>query len=140
MNIGRNATGSAAAAVPPPCRARGQVGRRREGVSGHNRHNRRMGALPTVTVPMREALLYAQRRAAEQGRTQQIELGDNLFIRIAPGGRKFLLFCLEGEPEHDQAAAIAGALGLRDPQFGWHQGETLRSLTVIEPESATLTP
>ena len=87
---------------------------------------------PTVTVRVREALRYAQGRAERLGRTQQLELGENLFIRIGPGGRKFLLFCLDGEPEQSAARAVAEALGLRDPQYGWHQGETLRSLTVVE--------
>lgn len=87
---------------------------------------------PTVTVRIRDALRYAQGRAEKLGRTQQLELGENLFIRIGPGGRKFLLFCLEGEPDESTARAIAEALGLRDPQYGWHQGVTLRSLTVVE--------
>lgn len=87
---------------------------------------------PTVTVRIREALRYAQERAASLNRTQQLEIGEDLFIRIGPGGRKFLLFCLDGEPDQAAARAIAGALGLRDPQYGWHQGETLRSLTVVE--------
>lgn len=87
---------------------------------------------PTVTVRIRDALRYAQQRAARLGRTQQLELGENLFIRIGPGGRKFLLFCLEGEPDPATARAIAEVLGLRDPQYGWHQGATLRSLTVVE--------
>ncbi|WP_034386280.1 hypothetical protein [Deinococcus sp. YIM 77859] len=87
---------------------------------------------PTVTVRIRDALRYAQRRAAQLGRTQQLELGEDLFIRIAPGGRKFLLFCLDGEPDQATARAIAEVLGLHNPQYGWHQGATLRSLTVIE--------
>ncbi|WP_104989566.1 hypothetical protein [Deinococcus sp. NW-56] len=87
---------------------------------------------PTVTVRIRDALRYAQGRAEKLGRTQQLELGENLFIRIGPGGRKFLLFCLEGEPDQSTARAVAEALGLRDPQYGWHQGATLRSLTVVE--------
>lgn len=87
---------------------------------------------PTVTVPIREALKYAQGRAEKLGRTQQVELDPNLFIRIAPGGRKFLLFCLDGEPQRSAAEAIAAALGLMDPEYGWHEGETLRSLTVVE--------
>ena len=90
---------------------------------------------PTVTVRIRDALRYAQGRAQKLGRTQQLELGENLFIRIGPGGRKFLLFCLEGEPDQSTARAIAEALGLRDPQYGWHQGATLRSLTVVEAGS-----
>ena len=87
---------------------------------------------PTVTVRIREAIQYAQGRAARLERTQQLEIGADLFIRIAPGGRRFLLFSLEGEPERSAAEAIAAALGLKNPQYGWHQGETLRSLTVIE--------
>lgn len=88
----------------------------------------------TVTVTIRTALLDGQARAARTGRTQQIELGEDLFIRIAPGGRKFLLFCLGDENEPDQATArsIAQTMGLHDPQYGWHQGQTLRSLTVVE--------
>ncbi|MVN87937.1 hypothetical protein GO986_14340 [Deinococcus sp. HMF7620] len=93
---------------------------------------------PTVTVPIREAIRYAQGRAERLGRTQQLEIGEDLFIRIAPGGRKFLLFCLDGEPERGAAEAIAAALGLREPQYGWHQGTTLRSLTVIEAGAQSL--
>lgn len=87
---------------------------------------------PTVTVRVRDALRYAQGRAERLGRTQQLELGPDLYIRIAPGGRRFLLFCLDGEPDHAAARAIAETLGLQDPEYGWHQGATLRSLTVIE--------
>ena len=87
---------------------------------------------PTVTVRVRDALRYAQGRAERLGRTQQLELGPDLFVRIAPGGRRFLLFCLDGEPDHAAARAVAGALGLKDPEYGWHQGATLRSLTVVE--------
>lgn len=83
---------------------------------------------------MREALRYAQGRAARLGRTQQLELGEDLFIRIGPGGRKFLLFGLSTEPTREQAEAVAAALELRAPVYGWHQGETLCSLTVIETE------
>lgn len=89
---------------------------------------------PTVTVAIRQALQHAQGRAAKLERTQQLEIGEDLFIRIAAGGRKFLLFKLEGEPQQEQARAIAEVLGLREPQFGWHQGATLRSLTVIETD------
>lgn len=89
---------------------------------------------PTVTVALRDALRQAQGRAARLQRTQQLEIGEDLFIRIAPGGRKFLLFKLEGEAEQAQAQAIADVLGLHEPQFGWHQGATLRSLTVVESE------
>ncbi|GGL11779.1 hypothetical protein [Deinococcus radiotolerans] len=87
---------------------------------------------PTVTVPIREALRYAQGRAERLARTQQLEIGEDLFVRIAPGGRKVLLFCLDGEPDRSAAEAVAAALGLRHPAYGWHQGATLRSLTVIE--------
>ena len=90
---------------------------------------------PTVTVAIRDALRHAQQRAAQLERTQQLEIGEDLFIRIGPGGRKFLLFKLEGEPERAQAQAIAEALELQAPQYSWHQGATLRSLTV-EEESA----
>ena len=89
-------------------------------------------AHPTVTVRVRDLLKAAQQRAERMERTQQLELGDNLFVRIAPGGRRFLLFQLEGEPPQSAAEAVAGALGLRDPAYGWHQGQTLRSLTVAE--------
>lgn len=88
--------------------------------------------IPTVTVQVKEALCYAQKRAAEVQRTQQLEIAEGLFIRIAAGGRKFLLFRLSGEPKPEQAEEIARALGLNNPQYGWHQGESLRSLTVIE--------
>lgn len=87
---------------------------------------------PTVTVPIRQALKYAQDRAEKFGRTQQLEIGADLFIRIAPGGRKFLLFCLDDEPERNVAESIANTLTLKNPQYGWHQGQTLRSMTVIE--------
>lgn len=93
---------------------------------------------PTVTVPIREAIRYAQGRAERLGRTQQLEIGEDLFVRIGPGGRKFLLFCLDGEPAHSTAEAIAAALGLKNPAYGWHQGATLRSLTVIEEGAQNL--
>jgi len=93
---------------------------------------------PTVTVPIREAIRYAQGRAERLGRTQQLEIGEDLFIRIGPGGRKFLLFCLDGEPARSTAEAIAAALGLKNPTYGWHQGATLRSLTVIEEGAQSL--
>ena len=95
-----------------------------------------MAALPTVTVRIRDVLRLGQERAEKLKRTQQLELGEDLFIRIAPGGRSFLLFQLEGEPDHNTARAVAEALGLRDPVYGWHQGQTLRSLTVTEPGAA----
>lgn len=87
---------------------------------------------PTVTLALRQALVQAQGRSARLGRTQQLEIGEDLFIRIAPGGRRFLLFCLDAEPTRQQAEDIAAALGLREPEYGWHQGATLRSLTVVE--------
>lgn len=87
---------------------------------------------PTFTVAIREALKHAQGRATKTSRTQQLEIGEDLFIRIAPGGRRFLLFKLEGEPTHEQGQAIADVLNLHTPEFGWHQGETLRSMTVVE--------
>ncbi|RJF72499.1 hypothetical protein D3875_14010 [Deinococcus cavernae] len=87
---------------------------------------------PTFTVAIRDALKHAQGRAVKLSRTQQLEIGEDLFIRIAPGGRKFLLFKLEGEPTPAEGQAIADVLGLQAPQLGWHQGETLRSLTVVE--------
>ena len=87
---------------------------------------------PTVTVALRQALVHAQGRAAKLERTQQLEIGEDLFIRIAPGGRKFLLFCLDAEPTLEQGRDIAAALNLREPQYDWHQGATLRSLTVVE--------
>ena len=93
---------------------------------------------PTVTVKIRDALKYAQDRAEKFSRTQQLEIGIDLFIRIAPGGRRFLLFCLDGEPDGANARAIAATLGLTDPQYGWHQGATLRSLTVVEAGSAVV--
>jgi|GEM_PF-1220699 len=91
-----------------------------------------MAAAPTVTVKIRDALRYGQQRAEQSQRTQQLELGEDLFIRIAPRGRRFLLFQLEGEPDQNTARAVAEALGLVDPVYGWHQGATLRSLTVVE--------
>lgn len=89
-----------------------------------------MAAPPTVTIQIRRVLQYAFERAHKTGRTQQLELGEDLFVRIAGEGRKFLLFTLEGEPTREQAEAVAQALGFAQPCFGWHQGETLRSLTV----------
>lgn len=87
---------------------------------------------PTVTVRIRQALQHAQQRAAEFSRTQQLELSPNLFVRIAPGGRRFLVFQLEGEPGRETAEAISAALGLKNPSYDWYQGATLRSLTVSE--------
>lgn len=92
-----------------------------------------MAALPTVTVRIRDVLRLGQERAEKLKRTQQLELGEDLFIRIAPGGRSFLLFQLEGEPDHNTARAVAEALDLQGPVYGWYQGKTLRSLTVTEP-------
>nr|WP_043802847.1 hypothetical protein [Deinococcus gobiensis] len=99
-----------------------------------------MALPPTVTVRIREALRLGQERAARLERTQQLELGEDLYIRIAPGGRKFLLFGLSEEPSQAQARAVAEVLGLRDPAYGWHQGATLRSLTVIEAGAETDMP
>jgi len=95
-----------------------------------------MGAPPTVTVRVRDALTYALKRARETGRTQQLELGEDLFVRIAGEGRKFLLFRLDGEPSEEYAAAVAHALGFRQPRYGWHQGDTLRSLTVTDEDAS----
>jgi hypothetical protein len=92
---------------------------------------------PTVTVPVREVLRHARDRATRTGRTQQIELGQDLFIRLAPDGKRFLLFQLEGEPEQTYARAVADALGFKNPTFGWHQGQTLRSLTVVEEDGVS---
>ncbi|MGY2895248.1 hypothetical protein [Deinococcus sp. UYEF24] len=95
-----------------------------------------MAAAPTVTVKIRDVLRFGQGRAEQSQRTQQLELGEDLFVRIAPGGRSFLLFQLDGEPDHNTAKAVAEALGLRNPVYGWHQGNTLRSLTVMEEGAA----
>lgn len=86
----------------------------------------------TVTVTIRQALLGAQERAERTGRTQQVELGVDLFIRVAGGGRKFLLFGLASEPDEQTALAAAEVMGLQQPKLGWYQGKTLRSLTVVE--------
>jgi hypothetical protein len=94
-------------------------------------------SLPTVTVKIRDVLRVGQQRAVQLQRTQQLELGEDLFIRIAPGGRSFLLFQLDGEPDQSTARAVAEALGLHLPQYGWHQGKTLRSLTVMETGAET---
>lgn len=98
-----------------------------------------MAVPPTVTIKVRDALQYAFKRAQKIGRTQQLELGEDLFVRIAGQGRRFLLFQLEGEPSREYAEEVARALEFRNPRFGWHQGETLRSLTVVDedvPETA----
>lgn len=95
-----------------------------------------MAVPPTVTIKIRDALREAFKRAQKTGRTQQMELGEDLFVRIAGEGRKFLLFQLEGEPSREYAQAVADALGFRQPQFGWHQGATLRSLTVEDAVDA----
>lgn len=89
---------------------------------------------------LRDVLRHAQQRALDLGRTQQLEIGEDLFIRIGPGGRKFLLFGLSSEPTRQQAEDIASALELQGPVYGWHQGETLRSLTVVEPGAETPAP
>lgn len=98
-----------------------------------------MAVPPTVTVRVRDLLRHAQERAVRTGRTQQLELSDNLFVRVAPGGQRFLLFCLEGEPQRAEAEAVAQALGYQRPRYGWHQGPSLRSLTV-ENEAADAAP
>ncbi|MBB6099022.1 nucleotide-binding universal stress UspA family protein [Deinobacterium chartae] len=92
-----------------------------------------MAQNPTVTVTVRRAIQYAFERAAKTGRTQQIELGEDLYARITTqGGRKFLLFRLEGEPAEELGRAVAEVMGFKRYRLGWHQGETLRSLTVEE--------
>lgn len=91
-----------------------------------------MALPPTTSVSIRRVLQVAQRRAQEAQRTQQVQIGEDLYCRIAPGGRKFLLFMLDGEPEQSAARAVAEALSLNEPQFQWYQGKTLRSLTVVE--------
>ncbi|GEM47479.1 hypothetical protein [Deinococcus cellulosilyticus] len=88
---------------------------------------------PTVTVTVLQAVQEAFKRAEKTGRTQQIELGTDLYIRInTAGGRKFLLFQLEGTPEEAFGHALAQALEFKNYQVGWHQGATLKSLTVEE--------
>lgn len=85
----------------------------------------------TVTVTVRIALQEGRERAMRTGRTQQIELGDNLFVRLAPDGQRFLLFCLGGElPDDETAFAAAAALGFEHPVFKWHDGPTIRSRIV----------
>lgn len=87
---------------------------------------------PTITIAVSKAIRHAQDRAARLERTQQLELNEDLYIRIAPGGRKFLLFQLEGLPTKEQAQDIARVMELHNPIYDWYQGNTLRSLTVIE--------
>lgn len=88
---------------------------------------------PTVTVTLLQAVQEAFKRAEKTGRTQQMELGTDLYIRInVDQGRKFLLFQLEGTPEESLGHALAQALGFKDYRVGWHQGATLKSLTVEE--------
>ncbi|AZI43281.1 hypothetical protein EHF33_11440 [Deinococcus psychrotolerans] len=98
-----------------------------------------MALPPTDTVKIRDVLRRAQQRSRELSRTQQIQIGEDLYCRIAPGGSKFLLFSLDSEPDHATAEAVAQGLGFESPEYGWHQGETLRSLTVVdlaaEPEA-----
>ncbi len=91
-----------------------------------------MALPPTDTVKIRDVLRRAQQRAQQSNRTQQVQIGEDLYCRIAPGGHRFLLFSLDSEPERSTAEAVAQALGFETPQYGWHQGETLRSLTVID--------
>ncbi len=99
-----------------------------------------MALPPTATVKIRDVLRRAQQRARQLGRTQQVQIGEDLYCRIAPGGSRFLLFSLNGEPEHATAQAIAQGLGFETPEYGWHQGETLRSLTVIDAAAAPSLP
>ncbi|GGJ24079.1 hypothetical protein [Deinococcus roseus] len=88
---------------------------------------------PTVTVTVLQAIQEAFKRAEKTGRTQQIELGTDLYIRInTEQGRKFLLFQLESTPEEELGHALAHALGFKNYQVGWHQGATLKSLMVEE--------
>lgn len=91
-----------------------------------------MALPPTDTVSVRAVLSRAQQRARQTERTQQVQIGEDLYCRIAPGGSRFLLFSLDDTPDHATAEAIAQGLGFVRPEYGWHQGETLRSLTVID--------
>ncbi len=91
-----------------------------------------MALPPTDTVKIRDVLRRAQQRARDLERTQQVQIGEDLYCRIAPGGSRFLLFSLDSVPDHATASAIAQGLGFETPEYGWHQGETLRSLTVID--------
>ena len=91
-----------------------------------------MALPPTDTVKIRDVLRRAQQRARDLERTQQVQIGEDLYCRIAPGGSRFLLFSLDDTPDHATAEAIAQGLGFVRPEYGWHQGETLRSLTVID--------
>lgn len=91
-----------------------------------------MALPPTDTVKIRDVLRRAQQRSTQTNRTQQVQVGEDLYCRIAPGGSRFLLFSLDSEPDHATAEAIAQGLGFVTPEYGWHQGETLRSLTVID--------
>ena len=91
-----------------------------------------MALPPTDTVKIRDVLRRAQQRARDLKRTQQVQIGEDLYCRIAPGGSRFLLFSLDSVPDHATASAIAQGLGFETPEYGWHQGETLRSLTVID--------
>ncbi|GAA4006011.1 hypothetical protein GCM10022631_16690 [Deinococcus rubellus] len=91
-----------------------------------------MALPPTDTVKIRDVLRRAQQRARDLERTQQVQIGEDLYCRIAPGGSRFLLFSLDDTPDHATAEAIAQGLGFRTPEYGWHQGETLRSLTVVD--------
>lgn len=94
-----------------------------------------MAVPPTRTFTIKQAMLEGFRRAAKTKRTQQIELGEDLYTRISigeHGERRFLLFQLMAEPEETLAHELAKALGFAQYQVGWHQGKTLRSVTVIE--------
>ncbi|WP_293909413.1 hypothetical protein [Deinococcus sp.] len=97
-----------------------------------------MALPPTDTVKIRDVLRRAQQRSRETGRTQQVQIGEDLYCRIAPGGSRFLLFSLDSEPDHATAEAMAQGLGFATPEYGWHQGETLRSLTVIDASAPGL--
>ena len=91
-----------------------------------------MALPPTDTVKIRDVLRRAQQRSRELGRTQQVQIGEDLYCRIAPGGSRFLLFSLDDLPDHATAEAVAQGLSFKTPEYGWHQGETLRSLTVVD--------
>lgn len=91
-----------------------------------------MALPPTDTVKIRDVLRRAQQRARDLERTQQVQIGEDLYCRIAPGGSRFLLFSLDDVPDHATAEAIAQGMGFKTPEYGWHQGETLRSLTVTD--------
>ena len=74
-----------------------------------------MALPPTDTVKIRDVLRRAQQRARDLERTQQVQIGEDLYCRIAPGGSRFLLFSLDSVPDHATAAAIAQGLGFETP-------------------------